>query len=177
MFCPNCGQSQTSGNTRYCSSCGFSLRGVLSIRRKDVIYGAFLIFVGLMIIFGFHQFISGGANAFMEIAGLEGGRNTYNAEYQWSSNFILWFFADAFIIWGILRIGWALFIEFNARMLKRKSLAYARQTSSLQAADTAEALPPRQSIPVEEYATQRLDDARIAVQPAVTEGITKHLKN
>ena len=31
MFCPQCGQQQISGETRFCSRCGFPLGGVLSL--------------------------------------------------------------------------------------------------------------------------------------------------
>jgi hypothetical protein len=120
--------------------------------------------------------MSGFVAGWIEVAGGDG--SVYDENYRWSSNFILWFFAGVFIIWGFLRIAWGLFFELNSRMLKRKGLEYARQTASLQTgADSPEALPPRQSIPVEEYATRRFDSAVPANAPSVVEDTTKPLKN
>lgn len=69
MFCPNCGQQQASGETRFCSRCGFQLGVVKALlaagegegpgvrpvpdqarRRKDMTKGAAFMFLAALIV-------------------------------------------------------------------------------------------------------------------------------
>jgi hypothetical protein len=50
MYCPNCGKQNASETMRFCSRCGFSLRGVLSARRNELIQGLLVIFIALLLL-------------------------------------------------------------------------------------------------------------------------------
>jgi hypothetical protein len=117
MFCPACGQQQTSPEVRYCSRCGFSLRGVLSVRRKDIVQGGLLMFIGFLITFGFHSFVNGAVDAINDIlTGGDGEFFTRSGPSQvWSTDFVLTFFSAVFFIWGLSRIALAFFVEWNSR--------------------------------------------------------------
>ena len=92
MFCPQCGQQQTSGMIRFCSRCGFPLDGVIqllgnggmipvyrspdepvpvSARRKGVKQGGLLFLSGILLVPILGLFASYSGGAFLEIlAGL-----------------------------------------------------------------------------------------------------------
>jgi hypothetical protein len=88
MFCPQCGQQQTSGVIRFCSRCGFPLDGVIqllgtggvlpvyrtsdepvpvSARRKGVKQGGLLLLSGAVIVPLLGVMASFGNSAFLEI--------------------------------------------------------------------------------------------------------------
>lgn len=176
MFCPNCGQQQMSPEVRYCSRCGFSLRGVLSVRRKDIVQGALLMFIGLMIIFGFNEFISGAWRAIRDIFHL--GGNDYGSDYVWSSDFILRFFSAVFIIWGLSRIVFAFVIERESRRKQKLEAPSPSHPLPLQVSGSSPtALPQSQSIPIVEPGRQRLDTTKLVVPSSASEETTRPLKN
>lgn len=162
MFCPNCGQ-QDAG-VRYCSRCGFSLRGVLSVRRKDIVQGGLLMFIGLMIIVGFNDFIRG----FVTAMGY--------SRSAWSSDYILPFFAAVFFIWGLCRIIFALVIERNSRRNQQREAYSLNHPLPLQASGGSPTALPR-SIPVMETGSRRLDTTELGEAPSVTEESTRLLEN
>jgi hypothetical protein len=88
MFCPQCGQQQTTGAIRFCSRCGFPLDSVIqllgnggmlpvyrspdepvpiSARRKGVKQGGLLLLSGAVIVPLFGVMASFGNSAFLEI--------------------------------------------------------------------------------------------------------------
>lgn len=88
MFCPQCGQQQTTGTVRFCSRCGFPLDGVIHLlgnggmlpayslpdatpqmspRRKGVRQGGLLLLSGAVIVPIFGVLSSFGNSAFLEI--------------------------------------------------------------------------------------------------------------
>jgi hypothetical protein len=88
MFCPQCGQQQTTGAIRFCSRCGFPLDGVIqllgtggmipvyrnpdepvsmSARRKGVKQGGILLLSGAVVVPLFGVMASFGHSAFLEI--------------------------------------------------------------------------------------------------------------
>lgn len=166
MFCPNCGQQHVSPVVRYCSRCGFSLRGVLSVRRKDIVQGGLLMFIGLMIIIGFNDFMRGFV------------RGLGYSPSSWSSDYILPFFSAVFFIWGLSRIIFALIIERNSRLNQQREAHSLGQPLRMRvSADSPSALPPSQGSPVAEPDMRRLDTTELGEPPSVTEESTKLLKN
>ena len=88
MFCPQCGQQQTSGLIRFCSRCGFSLDGVIQLlgsggvlpayrmpdepvpvspRRKGVKQGGLMFLLGILLVPILGLFASYGGGRFLEI--------------------------------------------------------------------------------------------------------------
>ena len=88
MYCPQCGQQQTSGMVRFCSRCGFPLDGVIqllstggmlpmyrnpdepvkiSARRKGVKQGGILLLSGAVLVPIFGVMASFSNSAFLEI--------------------------------------------------------------------------------------------------------------
>jgi hypothetical protein len=89
MFCPQCGQQQTTGAIRFCSRCGFPLDGVIQLlgtggmipvyhrnpdepvvispRRKGVKQGGLLLLSGAVVVPLFGVMASFGHSAFLEI--------------------------------------------------------------------------------------------------------------
>ena len=88
MFCPQCGQQQSSGIVRFCSRCGFLLDGVIQLlttggilpvyqssdepakaspRRKGVKQGGVLLLSGAVLVPIFGIMASYGNSAFLEI--------------------------------------------------------------------------------------------------------------
>jgi hypothetical protein len=89
MFCPQCGQQQTTGAIRFCSRCGFPLDGVIQLlgtggmipvyhrnpdepevispRRKGVKQGGILLLSGAVVVPLFGVMASFGHSAFLEI--------------------------------------------------------------------------------------------------------------
>jgi hypothetical protein len=88
MFCPQCGQQQTSAVIRFCSRCGFPLDGVIQLlgtggmlpvyrtpdepvavspRRKGVKQGALLFLLGILLVPILGVFASYGGGRFLEI--------------------------------------------------------------------------------------------------------------
>lgn len=110
MYCPKCGQRQAAGKLRYCSRCGFSLRGVLSVCRKDIVQGVLLMVIGLFLIRGFAEFVAGFVGGFRAGSGSEIGET-----FTWSADRVFNLFSVIFFIWGLSRIGFALFVEWNRR--------------------------------------------------------------
>lgn len=164
MFCPKCGKQDPG--VSYCSRCGFSLRGVLSVRRKDIVQGGLLMFIGLMIVIGFNDFMSG----FLRALGY--------SRSAWSSDYILPFFSAVFFIWGLSRIIFAVVIERNSRRKQQRETHSLNHPLPLQVSGgSPTVLPQSQSIPVVEPGSRRLDTTELREPPSVTEESTRRLKN
>lgn len=173
MFCPTCGQKQVSPGVKYCSRCGFSLRGVLSIRRKDIVQGTLIMFLGLMIIFGFHQFVSGFVDGLMGAAGAD----VHGPNHRWSSDFILRFFSVVFVIWGFSRIIIALVTERNSRRAHQREVLFSSRNLPMKGSGSPTmALPQSRSIPIVEPGTRRMDTAALEKPSSVTEETTRPLE-
>jgi hypothetical protein len=171
MFCPNCGQQQMAPEVRYCSRCGFSLRGVLSVRRKDIVQGALLMFIGLMIIFGFNDFMRGAVDGMTEIIGSK-------TPFVWSSAYILPFFSAVFFLWGLARIVFALDAERISRLKRQREAPAPGQPLPLPVSGSAPPVLPRaQSIPVMEPGRRPMDTAELVAPASGAEETTKPLKN
>ncbi len=172
MFCPNCGQQQMSPSVRYCSRCRSSLRGVLSVRRKDLVHGGLLIFIGLMIIFGFNDFIRG----FLRF-----WTNLTEVPLVWSPDYVLPFFSAVFVIWGLARIVLALFMEFVIERpahvkQQRQDHSFNHTIQSQVGGASPSALTQSQATPVVEP-EQRFDTGQLVGLPSATEETTRPLKN
>jgi hypothetical protein len=176
MFCPQCGQQQSSDGARFCARCGFQLEAVAGLlttggvppvesmmqyepapatpRRKGVRLGGKLMLFGIFL---------GPALAMLsqligtpEELGLLG---------------VMVFMA------GMLRLIYALIFEDGPfRRSKLQPQAYAPPAPTQFAPPyQASALPPSQSMPARGYVSPRTDTAEILYRPSVTEGTTRLL--
>ena len=169
MFCPKCGQQQMS-SVRYCSRCGFSLRGVLSVRRKDIVQGLLLMFIGLF----FLQFFMGFVEGLLGAARAAGGAD---APF-WSTDRILNLFSAGFIIWGLSRIVFALITELNSRRKQQREALSPSRFPPLQVSESSRTTLPRsRSVPGVEPDRQPLDTAELVEPPSGTEEPTRLLGN
>ena len=169
MFCPKCGQQQVS-NVRYCSRCGFCLRGVLSVRRKDIVQGLLLMFIGLFFLQFFMGFVEG-------LLGAAGAAVGADAPF-WSTDRILNLFSAVFFIWGLSRIVFAVMTELNSRRKQQWQALSLNRIPPLQVSESSPtALPPLRSKPGVEPSRRPLDTAELVDPPSGTEDPTRLLGN
>ncbi|MBV8855703.1 MAG: zinc ribbon domain-containing protein [Acidobacteria bacterium] len=179
MFCPQCGQQQSSDAARFCSRCGFQLVAVSGLlatggrgasspepgtvfeavpvpaspKRKGVQFGGKLMLSGMFL---------GPALAMLSelIRGPE----------ELALLGVIVFMA------GLFRLLYALLFEDGPyrRTLQRQP-AYVPQPQFAPPL-AASALPPPQSQPAHAYVPPRPDTAELSYRPSVTEGTTKLLE-
>lgn len=124
MYCPHCGQQQASDEMRFCSRCGFSLRGVFYARRNEVIQGLLLMLIGII----FLPFVEGVIDGVTEYL-KESGVNVPRAIFP---DVVAFFFFIA----GLLRIFYAVSVERIARRtFKREASTLRRSTTKPTQAD------------------------------------------
>ncbi len=179
VYCPRCGQEQVSAEVRFCSRCGFTMNGLAEVvlnggipqqlmpgspkpptaRRRGLKQGGawFLLGVVLVPILGILSEI---LNFKDEIVGLA---------------------AVIFFLGGIVRMLFALIFESGnpADNTIEQSVVQTAQ-KLLNKNPNAGALPPQQSIPVENYAPPRAANWRDTndLEPSsVTDSTTKLLNN
>lgn len=178
MYCPQCGQQQTSNEMRFCSRCGFPLGGVadlvatggipqtgtalaertgeLSPRQKGRRAGIMLMCSSLLvvpIVTLLSVFIIGNQQLLIPLAA------------------ILTF------VGGLLRIIYAHLYEDDTPGARQDAGAsYAPVTpAQLNTGARISALPPAQSIPVSDFAPRRMNTAELVQPPSVTENTTRLL--
>lgn len=164
MFCPNCGQQQTSGEVRFCPRCGFQLgvvRAVLTAgdaaptppapdrarRKKDMTIGAALMF----------------------LCAFAAAVITVDMPAAHSARILL-----VFVFWLLLTLA------INLRPLWHYFVGPARESGGANetpapagpAAAAAATLPPARAVPASHFAGRRLDTADVATPPSVTERTT-----
>ncbi|HEX8720724.1 MAG TPA: zinc ribbon domain-containing protein [Pyrinomonadaceae bacterium] len=173
MFCPQCGQQQTSDAARFCSRCGFQLAAVSGLlatngaapeaafeavaapaspRRKGARLGGKLMMTGL--------FLAPALGALSEVVGFDDGVALLG---------VIVFLA------GLFRLLYALIFEdgpFRQQLQRQQVSASQAQFAAPRA---AAALPPPQGMPARAYAPPRADTADLAYRPSVTEGTTRLL--
>jgi hypothetical protein len=181
MFCPQCGQRQSSNESRFCSSCGFQLHAVgdllktggrlagakpapgqLSPRSRGIRQGVFtmlstLVIVPLMAILGH------------ELLGLP-------AEVVGATAVLL-------MMGGFLRFIYALMFESTAApepqgLAQQQYVPPATPPSYLDSPRAAASLPPQQSAPVPHAyrAPRRFDTGELVPPPSVTDHTTRLLE-
>lgn len=187
MFCPKCGEPQASEEVRFCNKCGFQLAvvteliahdGVLaardagattaaatagepSPRRRGVQKGLKLIFLTVILL----PLIPIVETLFPGV-----DENTNMDEL---GQFIFVSLLLIIFLSGLARILYA-FTEPSALTATAKPAAAALPAQT-GAASGKRALPPRQSIPVTDFATPRHDTAELQKPPSVTERTTNLL--
>jgi hypothetical protein len=173
MYCPQCGQEQTSAEMPFCKSCGLSLEGVRellaigdtsrtldkqsrkprpSLRRQGVRQGVILLFISMV---------------FMPLITLFGkGRGE--------------FLPMIFLMAGLMRILYAVIFQEGAPRKKKQenSQPYVGPITSHQlgTAISATALPTSQSVPASVFSAARRDTAEMVEPLSVTEHTTKLLE-
>lgn len=174
MYCPQCGQQQVSDELRYCSRCGFQLKGVT-------------------------QLLDAGG----ELPGLDKGeqRRRRSPRYEGVRQGVLLMFAAlvmvplselfgaygevlpvTLIMLGLVRLLYAvIFQEGEGRRKKRDAATSYVPPVMPQQMNTSGArggaLPPSQGVPVGDYGARRAETAEIVQPPSVTEHTTKLLDN
>ncbi len=176
MFCPQCGQQQTTGVIRFCSRCGFPLDGVIqllgaggmvpvyrnpeepvpiSARRKGVKQGGLLLLSGAVVVPLLGVMASFGHSAFLEI--------------------LTAFAAIICFIGGPLRMLYAGLFEEGApspmRMYGPPPVARQQFGPPMQ----HQALPPQQPRPAASW-RPRPNTAELVTPPSVTENTTRLLE-
>jgi hypothetical protein len=180
MYCPQCGQQQIPGETRFCSRCGFPLVGVTELlsnggvlptlqsgetkqvsspKREGVRQGGMLFLIGVV--------------AVPLLAVLSTLFNNELAEY------IVGLAAIIFFVGGLARMLYAaLFEEGAPRTQTAASPAYlppSIEQPKVSGNMRSAALPPPQSNPAPDR-RPRPNTAEITRPPSVTENTTKLLK-
>jgi hypothetical protein len=174
MFCPQCGQQQTSDAARFCSRCGFQLAAVSGLlatggaapevafeavpapetpRRKGARLGGKLMLSGLFMIIAL-AILSELLHVDEDIALL----------------------GVLVLIAGFFRLLYALIFEDGPyrRSLQRQPV-YTPPVQ-LNAPREVSALPPQQAQPARGYVPPRADTAELTYRPSVTEGTTRLLE-
>jgi|ERR1044071_2813594 hypothetical protein len=180
MYCPQCGQQQSSSEMRFCSRCGFPLGGVtellasggvlksagggelreqaLSPRRRGVTQGVLMMLLGAVVVP-----ILGILNSYQE--------KTTMMEILVAVSAVI-FFAG-----GLMRILYALLFESSRPSVKSDATADvpAVAPAQLDARERVSALPPAQSIPITNFTPRRMNTAELRQPPSVTENTTRLL--
>ena len=175
MFCPQCGQQQTSGAVRFCSRCGFQLGGVSGLlasggvvtpsgsaqenvyfdspRRKGMRQGGVMLLFGIFLMPMFailHELI--GSPDKLPLIGV------------------------LFFMGGLLRLIYAL--AFEEGSYRRRAMnapnAYAPGQFGAGGYGAGE-LPPAQGATAQTYVPPRVNTSEIAYRPSVTESTTRLL--
>lgn len=174
MFCPQCGQRQSSDDVRFCSRCGLLLEGVMALlagngvlpafalqegnagtspRRLGVQQGGKILLIGLFII------------PLMLVM-----HELFGTPQEFAFAGMLTFFA------GILRLIYALLFQ-EGPLRRPKGLSqgtYARPVpSAMSAPQGAVPLPPSKGAPL--YSPPRVNTSEIGYRPSVAEGTTRLL--
>ena len=178
VYCPRCGQEQISAEVRFCSRCGFLMTGLAEVvlnggmpqqqlapagpkapsaRRRGLKQGAAWFLLGVVIV-PILGILSEILNFKDEIVGL---------------------FAVVFFLGGIVRMLFALIFESgNPADNTIEQNVYQTAQKILNKNPNAGALPPQQSIPVDQYAPPRAASWRDTndLEPSsVTDSTTKLL--
>jgi hypothetical protein len=179
VFCPRCGQEQISPEVRFCSRCGFLMNGLAEVvlnggiqqplsptdhkpptaRRRGLKQGGAWFLLGAILV-PLLAVLSQLLHFKEEIAGLA---------------------AIIFFIGGIVRMIFALLFETgNPADATIEQSVYQTAQKLLNKKGKANALPPSQSIPVDNYAPPRASNWRDTndLEPSsVTDSTTKLLNN
>jgi hypothetical protein len=169
MYCPQCGQQQVSDELRFCSRCGFQLNGVTELlatggllpglekksdrkprspRYEGVRQGTLIMFVAMVLVP-----LADVLPPYGEVLPV------------------------MIIMAGLMRLLYAVIFQEGAAKQKKQDSAPSAYTPSVLPRRTggAVALPPSQSVPVENYVPRRVETAEMKPPPSVTEHTTKLL--
>jgi hypothetical protein len=173
MFCPKCGQQQSSEGVRCCSRCGFQLEAVKELLATDGVPTAEAhmpqrsarnrgIRQGIMLML---------LTAFIVPA------TVLLAKLGILPKELIALAAVICAVGGFMRFMYALILEDGAKSGKPALPAsnQAVMPSYLSAGATPSALPPHESIPVEQQGRRRKETAEMAQPPSVTENTTRLL--
>ncbi|HEX8503081.1 MAG TPA: zinc ribbon domain-containing protein [Pyrinomonadaceae bacterium] len=173
MFCPQCGQQQTSDAVRFCSRCGFQLAAVSNLlatggaapeqafeavpapvtpRRKGARLGGKLMLSGI--------FLAAALGLLVEFT---------NGPEEPPAIGALVFLA------GLFRLIYAFIFEdgpFRRQLLRQPTHVPQHQFAPPR---EAPALPPPQGVPARAYVPPRAETSDLAYRPSVTEGTTRFL--
>lgn len=152
MFCPRCGQEQTSNETRFCSRCGFLMTGVGALvansgnleavsvskpakaetpRRRGIKKGLFIFLLSFLIV------------PLLAILTLMVNAN---------EPYAVVIAAILLVAGGLLRIAYAMMFESNAPTGQSvEQTVYDTAQSVLSGSRNPNVLPPQQSIPTSAY--------------------------
>ena len=179
MYCPKCSQQQPSDNIRFCLRCGFQMNAVKallvndntslsespesnapdrSLRKRDMTVGALLMFVFALIVAAITVSMPPAHSA--RILGLV----------------VAWL-----VLTVLLNISSIIRFFFNGSSSTQKDDSSSEIISSLSSKlennGQSNALPPAQSIPVNDFVTEGLTTAEMVQPPSVTEKTTNLLNN
>ena len=178
MYCPRCGQEQISGDTRFCSRCGFLMIGVAELiagggnlpyltnnagkkntpRKRGLKQGLFIFLLSFLVV------------PLLTIATI-----AINAE-----PFAVIISLILLVVGGLLRAAYALMFESDEPGEKTLEEGAIETARSFLGRGQANALPPGQSIPVSAYAPPQhgrwRETNELADPPSVTDHTTRSLQ-
>lgn len=180
MFCPRCGQQQTSNETRFCSRCGFLMTGVGALvanegnleavsfakpgktdtpRRRGIKKGLFIFLLAFLVV------------PIMAI---------FTLMIEAREPFAVVIALVLLVVGGLLRIAYALMFESSEPTGQSvEQAAYQTAQNVLSGSRNQNALPPQQSIPTSSYVPPKQGNWRETndLEPSsVTDPTTKLLK-
>jgi hypothetical protein len=177
MFCPKCGEKQTSEKTQFCSKCGFPTKGIklllekngktdgdiqISARQKGIRQGAKLIMLS-MILYPAFIFLSAMFPP-NDVLVESSPSSTWFEQIGWA---VLW----TIFLAGVARIAFALIFEKNSAAKND----FAENSEQLNQSETKGALPPQQSIPVSGFGKWKETTDKI-FEPVIKEKISGELR-
>jgi hypothetical protein len=126
MYCPNCGKQNASETMRFCSRCGFSLRGVLSARRNELIQGLLVIFIALLLL---PSIQTGWLLPILEgfVAGMRG---TFELHPGVAPDVPVTILSTLLFVVGIARVLSSVFIESAARHRHRRETSPSHRSTA-----------------------------------------------
>ncbi|HEX6623661.1 MAG TPA: zinc ribbon domain-containing protein [Pyrinomonadaceae bacterium] len=144
MFCPKCGQEQTSESVRFCSRCGFKLNTVEEPLAKRLGKMTMFLVLAVCAIMGWASMTAG--PSYMEVRVI----TTLIAVFTF----------------------YLLFSRDLKRIFDRSFSRNIEHVKQLTPAVENPALPPAQSIPVSAFGPHRVNTAEMVQPPSITEQTT-----
>jgi len=182
MFCPNCAEPQASDATQFCSKCGFSTRGVKQLietggkvdfdtespRQIGIRQGVKLILLSLILLPAFVLLNSlfPGDDRLIESS----PDNTVFEQVGWA---VLW----TIFLAGAARIVYALLFEKNFTLVKEdNAVAGLKEQNSFQPNEARNALPPSESVPINNFGRWKETTRELFEVPRTQEKTSGELK-
>lgn len=160
MFCPKCGQQQSSEQIRFCSRCGFQLSDVRDLLNADSVITTSKPESPLPILVSLIMFIAAllALAASLAYVGPQSGQ---------------------MVMFSLIAAAITLVFLLSCRpwrLIRRIFSQDAEQVKQVNSASAEYALPPARTIPAMDFGTQRVKTSEIIQPSSVTEHTTRLLE-
>ena len=159
MFCPKCGQQQTSEEIRFCSRCGFRLSGIRDLLNTDSVVKTSKPESPLPILVSLIMFLA----ALLALAA--------SLAYVGPQS-------EQMVMFSLIAAAITLVFLLSCRpwrLIRRIFSQDAEQVKQVNSASGEYALPPARTIPATDFGTQRVKTSEIVEPSSVTEHTTRLL--